>query len=69
MQTNAVLASFVTGYARMHLFETISQLGENLIYTDTDSAYFLRGGNEPEINNCLGGWTNEVIFFKKAHWK
>jgi hypothetical protein len=34
---NVVIASFVTAYARLELFEVLQKLGKNVVYYDTDS--------------------------------
>ena len=35
---NVIIASFVTAYARLKLFEVLHKLGSNVLYYDTDSA-------------------------------
>jgi hypothetical protein len=39
---NVVIASFVTAYARLELFEVLQKLGKNVLYYDTDSVIFMR---------------------------
>ena len=38
---NVVLASFVTSYARLKLYGLLSQLGERVLYFDTDSVIYV----------------------------
>jgi hypothetical protein len=35
--TNPVIASFVTAYARLRLYEVMAKLGRRCLYSDTDS--------------------------------
>lgn len=59
---NVVLACFTTAHARLHLYETLEQLGERVLYFDTDSIIYQHeeGKFNPEIINSLGGWTDEL---------
>ena len=60
--TNVVIASFVTTYARLKLFKEMKRLGQRVIYHDTDSLiYYAKDGDyEPELGNYLGDLTNEI---------
>lgn len=57
-----VLACFTTAHARLHLYETLEQLGERVLYFDTDSIIYQHeeGKFNPKIVNSLGGWTDEL---------
>lgn len=59
---NVVLACFTTAHARLHLYETLEQLGERVLYFDTDSIIYQHeeGKFNPKIVNSLGGWTDEL---------
>lgn len=37
---NVVLVCFTTAHARLHLYETLEQLGERVLYFDTDSIIY-----------------------------
>ena len=39
--TNPIIASYVTSYARLHLYSFLDQLGDRVLYTDTDSICYL----------------------------
>ena len=64
--TNIAIASFVTSYARLHLYrfmDEIVSIGEDrLLYFDTDSVIFIRKAEDPEIKtgNFLGDLTDEL---------
>ena len=64
--TNIAIASFVTSYARLHLYkfmDEIVSIGEDrLLYFDTDSVIFVRKAEDPEIKtgNFLGDLTDEL---------
>lgn len=57
-----VLACFTTALARLHLYETLEQLGERVLYFDRDSIIYEHeeGKFNPKIVNSLGGWTDEL---------
>jgi hypothetical protein len=38
---NVVIASFVTAYARLELYEVINKLGKSVLYFDTDSIIYI----------------------------
>jgi hypothetical protein len=52
--TNVILASFVTAYGRLKLYEYIKKLGDAVLYFDTDSIVFLYDPEEPDITLPLG---------------
>lgn len=61
--SNVVTASFVTAYARLELYSALEQLGERVLYFDTDSCmYIYKPGeyNIPIVDSRLGHWTDEV---------
>jgi len=62
VNTNVVLASFVTAQARLKLFEELNRLQERVIYCDTDSIFYLTRGDqyEPNLGTNLGELTNEI---------
>ena len=62
VNTNVVLASFVTAQARLKLFDEMYKLGDRVVYCDTDSIFYLTKGNEyePSLGTNLGEFTNEI---------
>ncbi len=62
VNTNVVLASFVTAQARLKLFSELTKLQDRVIYCDTDSIFYLTkdGEYEPELGTNLGEFTNEI---------
>ena len=60
--TNVCLASFVTSYGRLRLYNEIDKLGDRVLYFDTDSIIFVsrEGEYEPKLGNFLGEFTNEI---------
>ncbi|XP_041376688.1 uncharacterized protein LOC121389144 [Gigantopelta aegis] len=40
LKTNVFLATFTTSWARLKLYSVLEQLGENVLYYDTDSGHF-----------------------------
>ncbi|XP_062616116.1 uncharacterized protein LOC134277825 [Saccostrea cucullata] len=56
---NVVLACFTTAHARLHLYETLKPLGDQVLYFDTDSiiCQHREGAFNP---NSLGEWTDEL---------
>ncbi|CAB3982181.1 DNA polymerase [Paramuricea clavata] len=38
---NVIIASFVTAYAQLELFEVLNKLGESMLYFDTDSVIYV----------------------------
>lgn len=63
---NVVVASFVTAYARLELFDVINKLGENVLYFDTDSIIYINDiDNEVETGEFLGDLTDELNVDKR----
>ena len=62
VDTNVVIAAFVTCYARLKLLNLLTKLGERVLYFDTDSVIYVSkpGFWEPEIGDYLGQLTNEL---------
>jgi hypothetical protein len=76
------MGSFITSYARVHLYKTMLKIGrENIIYCDTDSIYFINNNNI--IDNAsidfdpvkIGAWDieekniNMLVFGAKDYYK
>ena len=61
-KTNIVLASFVTCYGRLKLYEEMKKLGNRLLYSDTDCYFYWTepGLYEPKTGSYLGQLTNEI---------
>lgn len=63
---NVSLAAFVTCYARLKLFQSLSVLGNRVLYYDTDSIIFivdqefLKSEKMIKAGDHLGDWTNEI---------
>ena len=62
VNTNVCVASFVTSYGRLRLYNEIDKLGDRVLYFDTDSIIFVSrpGQYEPKLGNFLGQFTNEI---------
>jgi hypothetical protein len=50
--SNIAIASFVTSYGRIHLYEQLNVLNERLIYSDTDSCVFKTYSDEDKEYIC-----------------
>ena len=61
-KTNVVIAAYTTAQARLKLFSYLHRLGDRALYADTDSVIFTTkpGEWEPDLDNYLGGMTDEV---------
>jgi len=62
---NVFIAAFTTANARVRLFDVLHNLGERVLYFDTDSVIYEynEGDNEqytPDMGDHLGQWTNEL---------
>ena len=59
---NILFACFTTCHARLRLYEALQQLGERVLYYDTDSVLFLqdKGQTNPDLGNYLGDFTSEL---------
>ena len=60
--TNVFLAAFTTAHARLRLYEILDQLGERVLYFDTDSVIYItkEGEGEPPLGDFLGDLTDEL---------
>ena len=65
--TNLAVASFITCYARLELYQHLQRLGDNTIYFDTDSIFYRETENSYKIplGKCLGMFTDELEKFGK----
>ena len=59
---NIFVACFTTCWARLRLYAALEQLGERVLYYDTDSVIFLQeeGQPNPTLGNYLGEFTSEL---------
>ena len=59
---NVALAAFTTAYGRLELYKYLDQLGERVLYFDTDSVIFKSSPEDidPPLSNYLGGLTSEL---------
>ena len=69
LNTNVILASFVTSQARLKLYNEMSRLGDRVFYCDTDSIFFLSKPDlyEPVLGTNLGDFTNEIDIEDGTH--
>ena len=60
--TNIFIAIFTTAHARLKLYEALFNLGERVLYYDTDSVIYIHkdGLYEPEFGEYLGQYKDEV---------
>ena len=54
---NVIVASFVTSYAHLHLFEFLNQLRDGVLYYDTDSVIYSSEEDQEELEE--NDWTVE----------
>jgi hypothetical protein len=61
-KTNVILASFVTSYARMHLYRALDELQEKVLYMDTDSVFYVSpdGTHILQLGDQLGDFKDEI---------
>lgn len=61
-KTNIFIGIFTTMWARLHLYDLLEAMGENVCYMDTDSVIGIvkPGGFEPQLGDYLGELTNEI---------
>jgi len=59
-QTNVVIAAFVTAQGRLKLYSELRKIGQDLVYCDTDSVFYIKGKYEPLLGDYLGMFTNEI---------
>lgn len=59
--TNVFIAAFTTANARLRLYEMLDNLGESVVYYDTDSIVYIDNGCNTVKTGCLlGDWTDEL---------
>ena len=64
--TNVAVSSFVTTYARLHLYSFMDKIVKNgfdrLLYFDTDSILYIKRPNDSDVptGDFLGDLTNEI---------
>jgi len=62
--TNPIIAAYTTAHARLKLYEYLEQLGDRVLYFDTDSVIYLSNLNtnqyEVPVGWHLGEMTNEL---------
>ena len=61
-QTNVVLASFTTCWARLKLLAALEKIGNRVLYYDTDSIIYISrpGEYDPPLGDYLGEFTDEL---------
>ena len=61
-QANVFIASFTTCWARLKLYSLLDQLGDRVLYYDTDSVIYVHrhGQPEPPLGDLLGQLTDEL---------
>ena len=59
---NIFVACFTTCWARLKLYQALEQLGERVLYYDTDSVIYWTDENQsnPTLGNYLGDFTSEL---------
>ena len=59
---NIFVACFTTCHARLKLYKALEQLGERVLYYDTDSVIYWtdEGQPNPDLGNYLGDFTSEL---------
>ena len=58
---NIFVACFTTCHARLRLYQDLQQLGERVLYFDTDSIVFVKEpGNNPSLGKYLGQFKDEL---------
>jgi len=60
--SNLAIAAITTSYARLRLLKMLRQLGDRVLYFDTDSVIYVSkpGEWEPTLGNVLGDWDNQL---------
>ena len=60
---NLAVAAYVTPQSRLKVYKYLSELGQSVLYWDTDSVVFLEKYNEPQkvkTGDYLGEFTNQL---------
>lgn len=62
LNTNVIIASYVTTHARLELFSYLKQLDSRALYCDTDSVIYehREGEYNPPLSEFVGGMTDEL---------
>ena len=62
LNTNVVIASYVTTHARLELYSYLERLEERALYCDTDSVIYkhVQGSYNPPLSEFVGGMTDEL---------
>jgi hypothetical protein len=58
--TNVVLAAFTTCHGPLRLLEYMEQVGERLLYTDTDSLFYISDPERPDLDPKLGDYLGDL---------
>jgi len=59
--TNIYIAAFTTSNARLRLYTMLDNLGEKVVYYDTDSVFYIYDDETEVVTGCmLGEWTDEL---------
>lgn len=58
--TNIYIAAFTTSNARLRLYTMLDNLGEKVVYYDTDSVFYIYDETEVKTGCMLGEWTDEL---------
>jgi hypothetical protein len=60
--TNVALAAFTTCHGRLHLLDYMTQAGENLLYTDTDSLFKISDPKRPDLDPPVGDYLGDLTY-------
>ena len=62
LNTNVIIASYVTTHARLELYSYLEQLKERALYCDTDSVIYrhIVGEYNPPLSEFVSGMTDEL---------
>ena len=62
MNTNVIIASYVTTHARLELYSYLEQLKDRVLYCDTDSVIYrhIVGAYNLPFSEYVGGMTDEL---------
>ncbi|XP_060868772.1 uncharacterized protein LOC132943701 [Metopolophium dirhodum] len=58
--TSIYVAAFTTSNARLRLYTMLDNLGEKVVYYDTDSVFYIYDDVEVKTGCMLGEWTDEL---------
>ena len=62
LNSNVIIASYVTTHARLELYSYLEQLKDRALYCDTDSVIYrhIVGEYDPPLREFVGGMTDEL---------